>query len=163
MIYKWPRYFLSSFESIGLLVQKKDKINFQNGGHGGHLGFLIRKILANFYLQDTLILPTKFHVNRPFTSGEESKKYTLKMAAILDFQSVRFYLFWICKLSQCYLSSLKSVGLLFQEKKLKIDFQDGGHLGLSIQMTSAFFIYKFESVGYSVLEKKHKIDFQDGG
>ena len=34
------------------------------------------------------MLPTKFHVNWPFSSGEEAKKMILKMAdmmAILDF------------------------------------------------------------------------------
>ena len=45
-IYKSPRCFLPSFESIGLSVQKKKrKIGFQDGCH---LGFLIGKILAIF-------------------------------------------------------------------------------------------------------------------
>ena len=57
-ICKLPRCFIPSFESIGLSVQeKKRKIYFQDGGH---LGFLIRKTLAIFYLQVTLMLPTKF-------------------------------------------------------------------------------------------------------
>ena len=44
-----PRYFLLSFESIGLSVHKKKfKIDFQDGGYGGHLGFPIRMILAIF-------------------------------------------------------------------------------------------------------------------
>ena len=35
------------FQFKSLLVQEeKDKIDFQNGGHGCHLGFLIRTILA---------------------------------------------------------------------------------------------------------------------
>ena len=37
--------------SIDLSVQEKRKIDFQNGHHGGHLGFTIRKILAVFDLQ----------------------------------------------------------------------------------------------------------------
>ena len=68
-----PRCFLSSFKTISLLFQKKQKIDFQNGGHGSHLGFPIRTILAIFYLQVTPMLPTKFHVNWPFSSGEEAK------------------------------------------------------------------------------------------
>ena len=62
-------------ESIGLSVQeKKRKIDFQDGGHGGHLGFPISTIIAIFYLQVTLMLPSKFGVNWPFGSGEEAKK-----------------------------------------------------------------------------------------
>ena len=58
-------------ESIGLLVQeKKQKIDFQDGGH---LGFPIGTILATFDLQVTLMLPSKFGVNWPFGSGEEAK------------------------------------------------------------------------------------------
>ena len=60
-------------ESIGLSVQKKRKIDFQDGGHGGHLGFPIGTILAIFNLQVTLMLPSKFGVNWPFGSGEEAK------------------------------------------------------------------------------------------
>ena len=72
LIYKSPRCFLASLESIGLLVQeKKRKIDFQDGGHPG---FLIGMILAIFDLQVTLILPSKFGVNWPFSSGEEAKK-----------------------------------------------------------------------------------------
>ena len=45
--------------------------------------------------------------------------------AILDFRSVWFKLFLIYKSSQCFIPSFKSTGLLVQEKKKKIDFQDG--------------------------------------
>ena len=62
-IYKSPQCLLRSLESIGLSVQeKKLSIDFQDGGHGGHLGFQIRTILAIFDLQVTLMLPTKFRV-----------------------------------------------------------------------------------------------------
>ena len=66
----------------------------------------------------------------------------------------------------------KSIGLLVQEKKRKIDFQDGcqgGHLGFPIgtilaifhlPVTLTSFLTSFESIGLSVLEKKRKIDFQ---
>ena len=50
------------------------------------------------------------------------------MAAILDFGSGRFLLFLIYKSPQCFLPSFKSIGLSVQEKKQKIDFQDGDHL-----------------------------------
>ena len=66
--------FLASLESISILVQeKKRKIDFQDGGHGGHLGFPIGTILAIFDLQVTLMLPSKFGVNWPFGSGGEAK------------------------------------------------------------------------------------------
>ena len=65
---------LQSLESIGLSVQeKKQKIDFQDGGHGGHLGFLIRTILAIFDLQVTLMLPTKFRVEWLLGLGKEAK------------------------------------------------------------------------------------------
>ena len=72
-IYKTPRCFLASLESTGLSVQEKRKIDFQDGGHGSHLGFPIGTILAIFDLQDTSMLPSKFGVNWPFGSGEEAK------------------------------------------------------------------------------------------
>ena len=49
------------------MVQKKRKTDFQDGGH---LGFLIGKILAFFDLQVTLMLPTKYRVNWPRGVGE---------------------------------------------------------------------------------------------
>ena len=45
------------------------RIDFEDSGHGGHLGLLIVTILALFfYLQVTLMLPTKIQVNWPFGS-----------------------------------------------------------------------------------------------
>ena len=74
LIYKTPRCFLASLESIGLSVQeKKRKIDFQDGSHGGHLGFPIGTILAIFDLQVTLMLPSKFRVKWPFSSGRKRK------------------------------------------------------------------------------------------
>ena len=65
----------TNFKSIGLLVQeKKPKIDFQDGRHGGHIGFPSETILAISDLQVTLMLSTKFHVHRPFGLGEEAKK-----------------------------------------------------------------------------------------
>ena len=117
--------------SNGLSVQeKKRKIDFQDGHHGGHFGFPIRMILAIFYLQVNLMLPTKFQVKWPFSSGEEAKNRFFKMAAnaaILDFRSKQFYLFLIYTSPRCLLPSFKSTGLTVQEKKQKMDSQDGCH------------------------------------
>ena len=53
--------------------EKKRKIDFQDGGHGSHLGIQIGTILAIFALQDTPKFPTKFQVNWPLGSREEVK------------------------------------------------------------------------------------------
>ena len=67
LIYKSPQCFLPSFKSIGFpVLEKKRKIDIQDGGHGGHLGFPIGTILAISDLQVTPVLPTKFGVNWPF-------------------------------------------------------------------------------------------------
>ena len=56
-LYRSPEYE-TSFVSISSSVHKrKFNIDFQDGGH---LGFLIRTILANFELQVTSILPMNF-------------------------------------------------------------------------------------------------------
>ena len=74
MIYKLSRCFLQNFKSVGLSVQEeKRKIDFQDGHHGSHVGFLIGTILAIFDLQVTPLFPTKFQVNWPFGSEEEAK------------------------------------------------------------------------------------------
>ena len=50
--------------SIGLSVQeKKQKIDFQVGGHGGYFGISNGTILAGFDLQVTRMLPSKFRFN----------------------------------------------------------------------------------------------------
>ena len=89
------------------------KNRFQDGRHGGHLGFSTGTILGIFHLQVTLMIPTKFQVNWPFGSGEEAKN--------------RFLGFLIYKSPQGLLPSFKSISLSIQEKKRKIDFQDGSH------------------------------------
>ena len=79
--------------TISLSVQeKKRKIEFQDGFHGGHLGFPIRTILAFFYLKVTPILPSKFGVNWLLGLGEETKnRFSNWMpVAILDLRSARF-------------------------------------------------------------------------
>ena len=55
------------------LGEEAKTIDFQDGRHGGHLGFPIGTILAIFDLQVTLMLPNKFGVNWRFGSGEEAK------------------------------------------------------------------------------------------
>ena len=59
---------LPSLMSTGVSVQeKKRRIDFKDGGHNGHLEFLIGTISGIFELQ------VKYQVNWPFGSGEEAK------------------------------------------------------------------------------------------
>ena len=66
---------------------KKEKIDFQDGGH---LRFPIRMILAIFDLKVAPMLPTKFQVNWPFGSGEGKNlfsRFTIRTnLAIFDLQ-----------------------------------------------------------------------------
>ena len=72
LIYKSPRYSLSSFQSIGLSVQEKtSKIDFQDGDCSSHIGFPIRTILAISDLQVSQIFPTKFQVDWHFGSAKD--------------------------------------------------------------------------------------------
>ena len=82
--------------------------SFEQTLNGSQLGFMIGTILAIFDLRVTPMLPTKFRVNWPFSSA----------------RLAQFKLFFIYKSPQC-----ESIGLSVQEKKLNIDFQDGGHGG----------------------------------
>ena len=53
-------------------IDFQNKIDFQNGRHGGHLVLLIETILTILALQDTPMLSTKFQVSWPFGSEEEA-------------------------------------------------------------------------------------------
>ena len=57
---------------MGLSIQEKFKIDFQDGNCGGHLVFPIGTLLA-IYLQVNSMILTKFQVNWPLGSGEEVK------------------------------------------------------------------------------------------
>ena len=65
----------TKFRVTGLSVQeKKHKIDFQDSSHNGHFGFLIRTILALFYLQVTLMLTSKFFFESTGLSVQEKKQ-----------------------------------------------------------------------------------------
>ena len=132
--------------------------------------FPIGTILAFFDLQVILMLPSKFGVNWPFGSGEEAKNRFSRWRPSWISDQHDFSYFWSTSHPDA-LASLESTGLSVQEKKRKIDFQDGGHLGFPIGTILAIFDLqvilmvpsKFGVNWPSVQEKKRKIDFQDGG
>ena len=94
LIYKSPRCFLPSFESIGPSVQKKKgKIDFQDGRH---LGFPVRTILAIFISTSHPDASYQFSNQLALWFRKISEKKSFKMAAmtaILDFRSKQFKLF----------------------------------------------------------------------
>ena len=95
LIYKSPRCFLPSFESIGLSVQKKVKIDFQDGRH---IGFRIGMILAIFISTSHANASYEFSNQLVFWFRKIREKKSSKMAAmmaILDFRSKTFKLFYI--------------------------------------------------------------------
>ena len=80
----------------------------------------------------------------------------------------------MCKLSQYFLPSFESIGLLAKVKKPKTDCQDvghGSHLGFQIETVSAIFNLQVDPILPTKFQvnwpihsgKKLKIDFQDGG
>ena len=159
LIYKSPWYFLSSFELIGLSVQKF-KIDFQDGDGGDHIGFSVRTslVLFFFYLQVTQILPTKFPLNWSFGSGEAQNRFPRwRPSWISDRNNFNyfFFLFFIYKSPWCFLPSFQSIGLLVQEKKRKINVQDGGHYGFPV----GTILPMFDLVVTPMLPTKFKVNW----
>ena len=125
----------------------KRKIDFQDGGNGGHLGFPIGTILAVFDLQVTPMLSTKFRVNGHLGLGVEAK--------YIYFQDGRHggHLgFTICTIIAKFdLQVIPMLPTKFQlafrfrsrsEKKIFKDGGHGGHLGFSIGTILVILIYK---------------------
>ena len=60
----------SSFGSIGPMVREEMSFEeFQNGRHGGNLGYLNGTILAILNLSVTVMLPIKFWLNPTYNLG----------------------------------------------------------------------------------------------
>ena len=134
------KWFLKNHDFIHVNSSVAGKYN-KHKQDVSHLGFPIRMILATVDLQVTSILPKLSQL--PFRFRRKSSKQTFKMdamAAIWDFLSQRFELFFTYKSPQCFLPSFESIGLSVQKKKGKIDFQDGHHLGFPIGTILAIFI-----------------------
>ena len=88
------------------------------------------------------MLPTIFGVNWLLGLGEEAKNrfsrwLPWRPSWISDRHDLNY--FFIYKSPRCFLAGLESIGLSVQEKKRKIDFQYGGHLGFPISRILAIF------------------------
>ena len=85
------------------------------------------------------MLPTKFQVNLPFSSGEEAK-INFKDGCHLRLRIRTILAVFIYESPRYFLPSFKSIGFLVLEKKRKIYFEEGdygGHLGFPIATISA--------------------------
>ena len=139
-----PRYGVS-FNSNCLMFGWMSEIDFQDGSCGGHLGFLIGKLL--FTIDKQVILQLQCIQVSTQTAKwlwSRRQKSIFKMesvVAILDFQSNdsnHFYIYW----SECcsIISSNLICGVVCEISK--IYFQDGhygGHLGFLIVTILAIF------------------------
>ena len=81
-----------------------------------------KPVLCTFFRQK------KFRVLRRRSAKKISK--IVAMATILNFSILT--LFYLKVISMLSIKLLETNGLLVQEKKRKIDFEDGGHLGFPI-------------------------------
>ena len=111
---------------MGISVQeKKFKIDFQDDGHGGHLGFLIGTMLTIFDLQVALIFPSiglwvqeKFKID--FQDGHHDSHFRFLIGPILAISDLQIALILPTKFQ---------INWPFcSREKFKIDFQDGSHL-----------------------------------
>ena len=66
-----PRSLLSSFDSIWLMVWEMWFEEFQDGSHGGHLGYSNRTILAILNFHNTPMPPIKFKLNQTYRLGTD--------------------------------------------------------------------------------------------
>ena len=159
--------------STGLSVQeKKQKIDFQAGGNCGYLGFPIWTIIANFDLQVTLVLHTKFRVSWPFCSGEEANNRYSRWPQWrpLWISDKNEFSFFIYKSSRWFLPGFKSpFGSGEEEKNRFSRWPPRGHLGFRIgtilaifdEQVTPMFPSKFQ-ISWFFVQRKRKIDFKDG-
>ena len=137
-IYKSPQCFLPSFESIGLSVQKKKgKIDFQDGRH---LGFLTGRISAIFISTNHPDAFYQFSNQLALWFRKINKKRPWRPSWISDPNNLSYFR------STSHPNAsyrFESNGFSVQEKKRKIDFQDGchgGHLGFLIRTILAMML-----------------------
>ena len=123
LIHKSPQCFLPS----QLAFREKLKIEFQDGHHSSTLGFLVRRILDIFWSTSHPNASYQVSSQLAFQFRRRSEKQIFKATSYISDRK-DFSYFWSTSLPD---------GLLVQDKKRKIDFQDschGGHLGFQIGM-----------------------------
>ena len=146
-IQSWVKYH-PSFESIGLLVHKKWKIDIQDGGH---IGFPIRTILAFFIYKSPQCFLSSF---QPIGLLVQDKKLKIDIqdgghGGNLGFPIRTILAIFDLQVNPCFLPSFESTGLSVQEKKPKIDFQDGhhgSHHGFLIKTILTIFYLQFTPI-----------------
>ena len=117
-------------QSIGLSVREnKIEIHFQDGSSSGCLGFTIGRILAVF-----MNMPPRYSLPSFESVGfSVLKKFKINLqnggcGHHLGFPigTILIAIFFIFKSLRYFLPNFEPSGLSVQEKKFKIDFQDGG-------------------------------------
>ena len=147
--------------NLAYLFQKKRKMDFEEGGQPSWISD--QNDFGYFWSTVTLMLPTKFQVTWPFSSGEAKNRFSRWQPSWTSDQNNFNYF------PSCFLLSFKSIGLLAQEKKQKNRFSRWWPLWpswISDQNNFSYFWSTshpgFKSIGLWVQEKWN-IDFQDGG
>ena len=122
---------------------KEVKIDFHDGHHGSHLGFMTGTILAFFW--STSHPDASYHVSSQLAFRFRRRKNGFSRwlpwwPSWISDQNDFSYFLSTSHPNDSY--PFKSIGLLGQEKKWKINFQDGpygGQLGFPIGSILAFF------------------------
>ena len=138
------------------------KIDFQNGGYGGHFGFSIATILAVVGLQVSPTLRTKFQVSLHFDSVVEIPN-RLSRCGHLGFPIETILTSFDLQRTPTLPNKFRVNWSFGSKEEFKIDFQDGLRGGplrstigliLLIYKSPRYFLPRFESID--------KIYFQDG-
>ena len=131
LIYKSLQSFQPRFKSIGLSVQEKWKIDFQDCPIVAILDFQSEWFYLIFiYFFSTSHPDASNRVNWPFGPGEEEKNRFSRLRSWRpSWISERNYFsyFWPTSHPDTSYQVSSPLAFLVQEKKQKIDFQDGPH------------------------------------
>ena len=145
---KLPWNFPPNFKSVGLSVQEKYQIHFQDGSCGSHVGFPMGMILVIFYLQITSLLPTciKLRVYWPFGSGKVQNRFTtwwLRWPSLISDRNDVSYFLSTSHNNTCYqVSSQLAFGF---RRSSNYIFEMTAILDCRSEWCQPFFIYQVSS------------------